>query len=72
MSPRTLVRRLGRRNTSYRKLLDAHRRARATELLSQVQLTVAEIADRLGYDEPTNFARACRRWFGVSPRSYRR
>lgn len=72
MSPRTLVRRLGRRNASYRELLDAHRRARAAELLAQAQLSVAEIADRLGYDEPTNFSRACRRWFGVSPRSYRR
>jgi AraC-like DNA-binding protein len=39
--------------------------------LGQPNLSVAEIADRLGYQEPTNFARACRRWFGLSPRAYR-
>jgi AraC-like DNA-binding protein len=39
--------------------------------LAQPSLSVAEIAERLAYDEPTNFARACRRWFGLSPRAYR-
>jgi AraC-like DNA-binding protein len=71
LSPRTLVRRLAARGTSYRALLEEHRQRRAAELLVQPELTVAEISDRLGYDEPTNFARACRRWFGVSPRTYR-
>ena len=71
MSPRTLVRRLRQRATSYRLLVDAHRRRRAVELLLQPGLTVAEIAERLGYEDPTNFGRACRRWFGVSPRAYR-
>jgi AraC-like DNA-binding protein len=71
LSPRTLVRRLGERGTSFRTLLEQQRRARAAELLLRSQLTVAEIADRLGYEDPTNFARACRRWFGLSPRAYR-
>jgi AraC-like DNA-binding protein len=71
LSPRTLVRRLAERKTSYRALLDRHRRGRTTELLAQPDLTVAEVAERLGYDEPTNFARACRRWFGLSPKHYR-
>lgn len=71
VSPRTLVRRLGQRHTSYRVLRDQHRQTRAADLLAQPALSVAEIAERLGYDEPTNFARACRRWFGLSPRAYR-
>ena len=71
LSPRTLVRRLQRRNTSYRRLLDGHRRRRAVELLLQPELSVAEIAERLGYGDATNFARACRRWFAMSPRAYR-
>ncbi|MEO8605368.1 MAG: AraC family transcriptional regulator ligand-binding domain-containing protein [bacterium] len=71
LSPRTLVRRLGERDTSYRILLDSHRRRRSRALLAQPALSVAEIAERLGYDAPGNFARACRRWFGVSPRRYR-
>lgn len=71
-SERTLVRRLALRNTSYRVLLDRHRRTRGAELLAQSELGVAEIADRLGYADPTNFARACRRWFGTAPSTYRR
>ncbi len=72
ISPRTLVRRLGGRRTSYRVLRDAHRKLRAAELLAQRELTIAEVAERLGYEAPTNFGRACRRWFGISPRAYRR
>lgn len=71
VSERTLVRKLGSRGASYRRLRDGHRRRRAAELLEDRSLSVADIAERLGYDEPTNFARACRRWFGVSPRAYR-
>ena len=71
LSPRTLVRRLGARGTSFRTLVEEHRRRRAGELLTQPELSVGDVAERLGYDEPTNFARACRRWFGVSPRAYR-
>ena len=71
LSPRTLVRRLGARGTSFRVLLESHRQRRAIELLVQPQLSIAEIAERLGYEAPTNFGRACRRWFGVSPRAYR-
>ena len=71
VSTRTLVRRLEQRQTTYRALLDFHRRSRCAELLAQPSLSVAEIAERLGYEEPTNFARACRRWFGLSPRAYR-
>jgi AraC-like DNA-binding protein len=71
LSPRTLVRRLAARGTSFRALLDGHHRRRAALLLGQPQLGVAEIAERLGYQDPTNFARACRRWFGLSPRAWR-
>ena len=71
VSPRTLVRKLGRRGVSYRRIRDGHRRRRAVELLGRGDLSIAEIADRLGYEEPTNFARACRRWFGRSPRALR-
>ncbi len=71
LSRRTLVRRRGRWGTSFREILDEYQRRRATELLADPQLTVAEVADRLGYTEPANFGRACRRWFGTGPRAYR-
>lgn len=71
LSRRTLVRRLGRRGTSFREIIDANRHRRACELLADPHLTVSEVADRLGYTEPANFGRACRRWFGSGPRAYR-
>lgn len=71
LSPRTLVRRLSLRQTTYRRLLEAHRRQRATELLRQPELSIGEVAARVGYEDSTNFARACRRWFGVSPGVWR-
>ena len=72
LSRRTLVRRLGRRGTSFRELLEHHRQKRARELLADPKLTVAEVGYRLGYADPANFGRACRRWFGRSPRAMRR
>jgi len=71
VSRRTLVRRLEGCGTSFRAIADSHRRRRACQLLADPHLTVAEVADRLGYTEPANFGRAFRRWFGTSPRRYR-
>jgi AraC-like DNA-binding protein len=33
--------------------------------------SIAQIAVRLGYSDPSHFSRAFRRWEGISPRSYR-
>jgi AraC-like DNA-binding protein len=71
LSRRTLVRRLEHEGTSFRSVLEAHRRRRSLELLADPSLDVSEIADRLGYSEPSNFSRAFRRWFDKSPREYR-
>lgn len=71
VSPRTLIRRLHDSGTSYRELRDGHRRRRASTLLETTTLTMAEIATRLGYEDPSNFARACHRWFGCAPGAMR-
>ena len=72
LSRRTLVRRLQGAGTSYRELVDAHRRRRAEALLREGTHTVAEVGHRLGYEDAANFGRACRRWFGVTPSQLRR
>ena len=72
VSKRTLIRRLGEAGTTYRELRDAHRRKLAIELLSDTSLTAAEIAYRLGYEDASNFGKACHRWFGCSPGSLRK
>jgi AraC-like DNA-binding protein len=67
LSRRTLNRRLAELGTSYRAVLEAHLRARADALLRDPNLTVSDVASRLGYDDTANFGRACRRWFGMPP-----
>lgn len=63
ISRRTLVRRLSEAGTSYRDLLDAELRIRAERLLRGGELSHAQIAEQLGYTDPSSFSRACRRWF---------
>ena len=70
-SRRTLARRLLGAGTSYRRLLEASRKMQAEALLRDPRLDVAEVGYRLGYQDPANFGRACRRWFGMSPGRYR-
>ncbi|MFT5484760.1 MAG: AraC-like DNA-binding protein [Halieaceae bacterium] len=71
-TPRTLIRRLKRQQTSYRELLESARREYAENLLRQVRLSVADVAELLGYREAANFGRAFRRWYGTSPAAWRR
>jgi AraC-like DNA-binding protein len=70
LSERTLRRRLAAEDTSVRVLTDEVRAGLAAELLVSGSLTVAEIADRLGYVEVSSFSQAFRRWHGVSARTY--
>jgi AraC-like DNA-binding protein len=66
VSRRTLTRRLGEAGVGFRELLDGELRLRARRLLDSGGLSHAEIADRLGYADPTSLSRACRRWFGAA------
>jgi AraC family transcriptional activator of pobA len=43
----------------------------AVRLLESSPLTIAAVADALGFDEPAHFTRAFTRMCGVSPRRYR-
>lgn len=72
LSRRTLNRRLAESGSSYRILLEQHLRGRASALLADPSLALGEVAFRLGYQDPSNFGRACRRWFGRSPAALRR
>jgi AraC-like DNA-binding protein len=67
MSDRTLNRKLKAQGTSYQRLLDDVRQELAVWYLRQTDLTVEAIAERLGYRDTSNFARTCKRWFGVTP-----
>jgi AraC-like DNA-binding protein len=71
-SPRTINRQLAQLNTTYQHILDEARREKAIELLSHSKINIEQIATQLGYNDPSNFGRAFRRWLGQSPRAFRK
>ena len=52
-------------------LKDNLRRDAAIEYLAQQDLTLLEIAQRLGFSEASTFHRAFKHWTGVAPGEYR-
>lgn len=66
-SPRTLKRHLARAGTSFRAIAEDVLEHKALLLLARRELTVEQIADRLGYSDVANFTRAFRRWTGRTP-----
>jgi AraC-like DNA-binding protein len=71
LSERTLQRRLGEEGTSFQQLLDDTRRTLAEQYLAQPDLALLEIAYLLGFADPSNFFRAFKRWFAMTPGEYR-
>jgi AraC-like DNA-binding protein len=57
--------------TTFREHLTAVRMERAADLLAGRGLTVREVAHRVGYRQPAQFAKAFRRHHGVSPSAHR-
>lgn len=57
--------------TTFREHLTAIRMERAAELLLQRGVTVREVAHRVGYRQPAQFAKAFRRHHGVGPSDFR-
>lgn len=51
-------------------LLKSFRLKRAKDLLRQNNLTVAEVAYKVGYDMPNSFSRAFKKEFGIRPSEY--
>jgi AraC-like DNA-binding protein len=71
MTPQTLRRRLGAEGHGFQALKDALRRDTAIACLAQPELTLDDIARRLGFSEPSTFQRAFKKWCGVAPGDYR-
>jgi AraC family transcriptional regulator, regulatory protein of adaptative response / methylphosphotriester-DNA alkyltransferase methyltransferase len=57
--------------TTFREHLTRVRMERAAELLSRRGLTVREVAHRVGYRQPAQFAKAFRRHQGLAPSAFR-
>jgi AraC-like DNA-binding protein len=72
MSPRSLQRALAADRLSYRQVLDEVRYLVAAPLLAGRELSLEQIAERVGYADGKAFRRAFRRWSGMAPRDARR
>lgn len=72
ISEATLHRRLKLEGKSFKTLSDQAAKSHASYLISQRTLSIGAIARRLGYAETACLTRAFQRWFGKSPREYRK
>ena len=66
-STSTLQRQLSSEGTTYRRLLDGTRRELAERYLRDGKYSQAQIAFMVGFADQSNFARAFKRWTGMSP-----
>ena len=71
MSARTLRRRLEKEGTSYQRIKDNARRDVAISLLSRDRMTVSDVAEWVGFSDPSAFHRSFKKWTGLSPGEYR-
>ena len=69
-SERTYHRKLDQAHTSYRELVDNYKKERCLDLLSQQKVSVAALAETMGYAESSSFLRAFKRWTGTTPKKY--
>ncbi|MFO7529682.1 MAG: AraC family transcriptional regulator [Marinobacter sp.] len=70
-SPQTLRRRLKQENTSFQEIKDLLRRDMAIYYLGRQDLPINDIAEKVGFTEPSTFHRAFKKWTGVTPGAYR-
>jgi len=71
-SGRSLRRHLSNLGTTYQEVLDDVRKRLALQYLTTTHLPLYEIALLLGFNDPSNFRRAFRKWTGKLPTDYRR
>ena len=70
-SKRSLQRALELEGSSYQKLLVETRRSLAEHYLSRSQISFAEVAYLLGFEDGNTFHRAFKSWSGITPGVYR-
>jgi AraC-like DNA-binding protein len=70
-SASTLQRQLNAEGTNFRSLLRETRKGLAEQYLQDGRHSQAEIAFMVGFSDQSNFARAFRRWTGMSPGEFR-
>jgi AraC-like DNA-binding protein len=72
LHPRTFRRQLIAANAPWSEILDETRRRIACDELRRSDVSIREVAERLGFSEPSAFTRAFKRWTGKTPAKYNR
>lgn len=72
LSPRSLQRYLTEEGTSFQALLDQTRQTMAKRYLQESSISLTQLAGILGYSDLAAFSRAFHRWYGRSPRQWRK
>lgn len=72
LSARSLQRYLNDEGTSFQTLLDTTRQSMAERYLLESSISLTQLAGILGYSDLAAFSRAFQRWYGVSPRQWRK
>lgn len=72
LSRRTLQRHLADEGTSFAQLLENTRKTMATRYLRESEVSLTQLSGMLGYGDLVAFSRAFHRWYGKSPRQWRK
>jgi AraC-like DNA-binding protein len=71
VSARSLRRHLHEEGHTYAEVVDGAMADVARRLLYDSTATIQDVADRLGFSEPSAFHRAFKRWTGLTPQQFR-
>lgn len=71
LHPRTLQRHLAREGLTFEQIVNTVRRDQARRYLVETTMSMSQLSVLLGYSEQSSLTRACRSWFGASPRAVR-
>jgi AraC-like DNA-binding protein len=72
VSTRKLQRQLEFEGVSFQDLLSQTRQTMACHYLQDSTIKISQLADLLGYGDQSAFTRAFQRWYGQSPREWRK
>ncbi|MDN3637845.1 AraC family transcriptional regulator ligand-binding domain-containing protein [Simiduia curdlanivorans] len=71
VSKSTLIRKLAKENTSYTRLIEDIRQTLASYYLIETDLSIEQVAEKLGYEDTSNFSRTFQRWTSTTPSRFR-
>lgn len=71
MSISTLRRRLLEEDATFQQIKDDCRKESAINYMNSPQLSINDVAELMGFDEPSAFFRSFKRWTGMTPGQYR-